>query len=42
MYTPINSFFGRIAALRARLLLVYLSDMPRPSLRGALRFIPQK
>src|SRR5450756_1516844 len=38
----INSFSGRIAASRARSLLVYLSDMPRHSLRGSLRFIPQK
>ncbi len=40
--TSINSFSGRIAASRARSLLVYLSDMPRRSLRGSLRFIPQK
>jgi len=30
-----------LAATRARSLLVYLFDMPRRSLRGSLRFIPQ-
>ena len=41
MGTPINSFSERIAASRARSLFFYLSDMPRRSLRGSLRFIPQ-
>jgi hypothetical protein len=39
---PKNSFSGRIAVSRARSFLVYQSDMPRHSLRGSLRFIPQK
>ena len=39
---PINLFSRRIAALRARSLLAYLSDMSRRSLRGFLRFIPEK
>ena len=42
MGTSINSFCGRIAASRARSFLVYQCDMPRHSLRGSLRFIPQK
>jgi hypothetical protein len=37
MDISINSFSGRIAASHARSLLVYLSDMPRRSLRGSLR-----
>jgi hypothetical protein len=41
MNTSANPFCGRIAALRARSLLAYPSDMSRCSLRGALRFIPQ-
>ncbi len=41
MGTSINFFLGRIAASRARSLLVYLSDMSRRSLRGSLRFIPK-
>jgi hypothetical protein len=36
-----NLFCGRIAVSRARSFLVYQSDMPRHSLRGSLRFIPQ-
>jgi hypothetical protein len=39
---PINLFSRRIAASRARSLLAYLSDMSRRSLRGFLRFIPEK
>jgi hypothetical protein len=42
METSINPFCGRIAASRARSLLAYQSDMFRRSLRGSLRFIPQK
>jgi hypothetical protein len=42
MGTSINSFSRRIAASRARSLLAYLDDMSRRSLRGSLRFIPQK
>jgi hypothetical protein len=38
----INPFSRRIAASRARSLLAYLSDMSRHSLRGFLRFIPEK
>jgi len=34
--------FRAIAASRARSLLAYLCDMSRRSLRGSLRFIPQK
>jgi hypothetical protein len=40
--TSINSFSGRIAVSHARAFLVYRFDMPRHSLRGSLRFIPQK
>jgi hypothetical protein len=40
MNTPMISFVGQIAVSRARSFLVYLSDMPRHSLRGSLRFIP--
>lgn len=40
MNTSINLFVGQIAASRARSFLVYLSDMPRHSLRGSLRLIP--
>jgi len=35
-----NSFFVRIAVLRARSFLAYQYDMSRNSLRGSLRFIP--
>lgn len=41
MNTSVNLFCGRIAASRARSLLVYLFDMSRRSLCGFLRFIPQ-
>jgi len=41
MRAPINPFFGRIAASRARSILAYQADMSRHSLRGSLRFIPQ-
>jgi hypothetical protein len=41
MGTAINPFSGRIAASRARSLLVYQFDMSHRSLRGSLRFIPQ-
>jgi hypothetical protein len=40
MDTSINSFFGQIAASRARSFLAYLLGMSRHSLRGSLRFIP--
>jgi hypothetical protein len=40
--TSINPFSGRIAVSRARSLLAYPIDMSRHSLRGSLRFIPQK
>jgi hypothetical protein len=42
MGNSINSFFGRIAASRARSFLAYQVDMSRRLLRGSLRFIPQK
>ena len=42
MDTPANSFCVRIAASRARSLLIYLRDMSRRSLRGFLHFITQK
>jgi hypothetical protein len=42
MGTSKNSFSGRIAVSRARSLLAYLPDMSHRSLRGSLRFIPQK
>jgi len=42
MEVTINSFSGRIAASRAHSLLAYQIDMSRRSLRGSLRFIPQK
>jgi hypothetical protein len=41
MDTSINLFSGRIAVSRARSILVYPLDMPRHSLCGSLRFIPQ-
>jgi hypothetical protein len=37
----INPFCGQIAVSRARSFLIYPTDMPRHSLCGSLRFIPQ-
>jgi hypothetical protein len=37
-----NPFCGRIAASRARSFLAYPIGMSRHSLRGSLRFIPQR